>query len=68
MSLILKVVVTLVLAGLFVSGLATVISELLSRFSSDSLPRFEASDTDDGEYSEHEMLTAGGERDRQGVR
>lgn len=64
MSLMLKVVVTLVLVGLFVSGLATVISELLSRFSSDSFPRFEPLDADDGEYREQEMLIAGGERDR----
>ena len=64
MSLTMKVVVTLVVAGLFVAGLITVLSELLSRFSSDSFPRFEPLDGDDGQYSEHEMLIVGGERDR----
>jgi|HubBroStandDraft_5_1064220.scaffolds.fasta_scaffold2291655_1 hypothetical protein len=63
MNLFLKFAVVVVLVGLFISGLLSVLSELLSRISPHPPPRLR-DPNDEDDYDEHEMLGVGRERDR----
>ena len=64
MNLFLKFAIVVVLAGLFVSGLLSVVSALFSRVSSETFPRLGDREDDECEYDEHEMLVSGREQDR----
>jgi len=64
MNLFLKFAIVVVLAGLFVSGLLSVVSALFSRVSSETFPRLGDPEDDECEYDEHEMLVSGREQDR----